>query len=204
MSFENERFKMTKEFTMTKLQNAIEKKVVDEVLVKYLLKYNKLKETYTTSSCAGRILVLGLDEQETKKPKLFVGKWHRVVKLKEVLEKLNEDKFPELWLKQEPFIFHIVAKNIKIAEKILQAKKDAGIKRGGIINLKDGKIVVEILGSNYMSLPVKKDGKIMFNKRQLGFLVRIANRKVKKNYKQLWKFLRILYKEMKSSKKIKK
>jgi len=197
MAIEDDRFRMTQKHTMEKLYFAIDKKYVDEMLVPYLKKYNKLNDTYTTSSCAGRILILGLDAEEQKKPELFVGKWHRTVKLKEILECLENKKFDELWLKQEPFIIHIVVKDLKGAEKVLNAKKEAGIKRGGIINLKDGRIIIEILGSSYMSVPVKMQNKVLFNKKQLTILVKKANQKIKRNYLQLWKFLKTLYKEMK-------
>lgn len=199
MNIADTRFDMTRENTLKKLYYAIDKNLVDEMLIPYLIKYNtKLKNTYTTSSCAGRIIILGLDSEENKKPNLFVGKWHRTVKLKEVLENLNETKFEELWLKQEPFIIHLVVKDIQKAAKVLDAKKEAGIKRGGIINLKDGRIIIEILGSGYMSVPVKMQNKILFNKKQLTILVKKANQKVKRNYLQLWKFLKVLYKEMKT------
>lgn len=197
MIIEDTRYDMTRDFTLKKFYKAVADGYVDEMLVPYLKKYNEnLKGTYTTSSCAGRILVLGLDEEEQKKPNLFVGKWHRTVKLKEVVEKLDETKFDELWLKQEPFIIHIVVKDLKGAERVLNSKKIAGIKRGGIINLKEGRIIIEVLGTGYMSVPVKMRGKILFNKKQLGILIKKANAKVKRNYKQLWKFLNVLYKEM--------
>ncbi len=191
------RYNMTREYTIKKLYDAIENHYVDEVLIPYLKKYNKLKNTYTTSSCAGRILILGLDSEEHKKPELFVGKWHRTVRHKEIFDCLENNKFEELWLKQEPFIIHIVVKDIDTAEKVLLAKKTAGVKRGGIINIKEGRIVIEILGSSYMSMPVKLNNKIIFNKKQLAILIKKANIKVKRNYTQLWKFLKILYKEMK-------
>jgi len=192
------RYNMTREFTMKKFYKAIEDGLVDEMLVLYLKRYNStLKDTYTTSSCAGRILVLGLDKEEQKKPNLFVGKWHRTVKLKEVIEKLDEKKYDELWLKQEPFIIHLVVKDLGGAERVLNAKKEAGIKRGGIINLKEGRIIIEILGSSYMAVPIKMKDNVLFNKKQLTILVKKANQKVKRNYKQMWKFLKTLYKEMK-------
>ncbi len=192
------RYSMQQKHTMDKFYNAISKGLVDEMLIPYLKKYNlNLINTYTTSSCAGRILILGQDSESQKKPDLFVGKWHRTIKVREALDLLSNDKFDELWLKQEPFIFHIVAKNLETAAKILEAKALSGIKRGGIINLKDGRIVIEIIGSSYMSVPVKINKEILFNKKQLSVLIKKANHKVKVNYKQMWKFLKILYKEMK-------
>ena len=200
MTVDECRFDMTYKNTMSKLDYAIDKGLVDLAIVPWLKKYNKLDNTYTTSSCVGRILVLGLDEQGSKKPNLFVGKWHRTVKLKDVTEKLDNDKFDELWLKQEPFILHLVVKNMDLAKKVLKAKFDAGIKRGGIISIKEGRIIIEIVGSSNLATPVKINHKVIFNKRQLGKLVHKSNYKLKQNYKQLKKFLGVLYKEMKNQK----
>jgi tRNA wybutosine-synthesizing protein 3 len=190
-------FEEGKQHTMGKYKNAKKEKLVDKMLIPFLDKYNKKKDTYTTSSCAGRVLLLGLDTEEQKKPKLFVGKWHRTIKLKEAIALLGNNKFDEIWLKQEPFIMHIVAKSLEKADQILKIKQECGIKRGGILYIKKDKFIIELMGSSYMAVPIKMGNDILFNKRQLGILVNKANKKIKKNYLQLRKLLKGLQKDVK-------
>ncbi len=196
-TLEDVRFKMSKGSTMKKMYAAIENKYVDEMLVPFLKKFNKKENYFTTSSCCGRIMLLGSDEEETKKPQMFVGKWHRTVKFNElyaILEK--ETKHKEIWLKQESFIFHIVAKNLDCAKKILDLKANYGIRRGGIFIVEDGRYIVELIGSNNISMPVKFDNKILLNKKQLKIIVKKANLKLTKNYKILKELFKIFMKEL--------
>lgn len=196
-NLEEIRFKMSKASTMKKMYSAIENKYVDEMLVPFLKKFNKKENYFTTSSCCGRIMLLGSDENETKQPKMFVGKWHRKVKFNELystLEKKTNHK--EIWFKQEPFIFHIVAKNLDYAKKILNLKKNYGIRRGGIFIVEDGRYIVELIGSNNISVPIKFDNEILLNKKQLKIILKKANLKLEKNYKTLKELFKIFMKEL--------
>ncbi len=188
-NLEDIRFKMTKENTMKKLDSAIKDNKVDITLIPFLKKFNKKKNFFTSSSCCGRIMLLGCNKDEQKQPNLFMGKWHRTVKVKEVLDVLNKDLgHEEIWLKQEPFIFHFVAKNEYEANKILKLKTELGIKRGGIFFIESGRYIIEIIGSKNLNVIVKINDKILFDKKQLSTLIKKANYKLKNNYKVLKNF----------------
>jgi tRNA wybutosine-synthesizing protein 3 len=196
-TLEDVRFKMSKASTMKKMYAAIENKYVDELLVPFLKKFNKKENYFTTSSCCGRIMLLGADEEETKQPKMFVGKWHRTVKYSEFYSALEQKtRYKEIWLKQESFIFHVVAKNLDFAKKILDLKADYGIRRGGIFIVEDGRYIIELIGSNNISVPIKFDNEILLNKKQLKILLKKANLKLTKNYKILKDLMKIFMKEL--------
>lgn len=194
---ENIRFKMSKNTTLKKMYLAMENKYVDEMLVPFLKRFNKKENYFTTSSCCGRIMLLGADENETKQPKMFVGKWHRKVTFNEVYSLLEkETKHKEIWLKQESFIFHIVAKNLEYAKKILDLKTKLGIRRGGIFIVEDGRYIVELIGSNNLSVPIKFDNEIILNKKQIKLIIKKANLKLEKNYRILKDILKAFMKEL--------
>lgn len=197
-SIEETRFNMSKNTTMLKLAEALKEKKVDTQLISFLQKFNKLKNYFTSSSCAGRIILLGLDKEESKKPNLFVGKWHRKVKLPEITELLEKDLcFDEIWFKQESFIFHFVAKNEKFAKQILKIRANFGIKRGGIFQIEDGRYIIELMSTSHMSFPVKLGKEIIIEKRQLEKIVQKANTKLEKNYKVLKEFQKKILEELK-------
>ena len=146
------------------------------------------KDFFTSSSCSGRIVLMNLDEKETKREAAFHRKWHRVVDFDEVLEGLNEKTSEDIWFKQEPLILHIGARDLKSAKKILSVMKKVGIRRGGIMVAENGKFIIEFTGSNYMSLPVKSGSKVIISEEHLKFIVDKANKKLERNYRLLGEF----------------
>jgi len=196
-SLEETRFRMTKNTSMKKLASAIDEKKADTLLVPFLKIFNKKKNIFTSSSCAGRIMLLGADEYEHKMPNMFAAKWHRNVKTNEIWNVLQKDyDYPEIWFKQESYIFHFVCKDLDVAKKVLQLKNKFGIRRGGIFTIDDGRYIIELIGSNNMSLPVKYGKKILLTKDQIDIIVKKANQKLTKNYKILKELMKIFQKEL--------
>lgn len=196
-NIEDIRFTMTKNTSMSKLSAAIDEKKADAMLVPFLRKFNKKKNIFTSSSCCGRIMLLGADEDERKLPGLFMGKWHRPVKLKEIQDVLNKDlPYPEIWFKQESYIFHLVCKDVPCATKVLHLKAKLGIRRGGIFTIDDGRYILELIGSGNMSIPVKFGKEQLLNKKQLSLIIKKANYKLTKNYTTLKKILKEFQKEL--------
>jgi len=179
------RFEMVKERHKGTFEKSVKEKKADERMVSLCAYVNSLQEYFTSSSCAGRILLLGLEGEETKKESYFHRKWHSTVKLKEVMEGLNEKSKGMLWFKLEPFILHIGTNNLENAKKILSVMKESGVKRGGIIVCKEGKFIIEFLGTETISTPIKKGEKILLPNEYIEFLVKEANRKFEKNYASL-------------------
>ena len=83
------------------------------------------------------------------------------------------------------------------ARKILALKNKTGMKRGGIIVAKDGKFIVELIGTDEFSLPLKKRKNIIVSEEYLKEIVREANRKIERNYKRVKEFERAARKELK-------
>ncbi|MDD4983265.1 MAG: hypothetical protein PHH82_00295 [Candidatus ainarchaeum sp.] len=188
------RFEMCKKSNVAKFGAALDKGLVDKMLIPFLKKINKKPNIYSSSCCAGRIMVIGLDTEESKQPNLFVLKEHRKVKLSEIKGALKTNKFPELWLKQEPFIFHFGAKDLETAKKFLEIKTRSGIRRGGIFYVKDDKYLVELIGSQTLAVPIKIGKKVLLSDEQIKIILEKANKKLERNYKQLKEFCKELLK----------
>ena len=182
------RFRMVKERHRGTFETALNEGNVDRQLVALCKYLAKTKNYFTSSGCAGRIVLLGLPESGTKKEAYFHRKWHREVEVREVKDALNEKSVGEIWFKQEPFILHIGAGSFKDAEKILGVMRETGVRRGGIIVSKDGKFIVELVGAERMSVPVKNEGDVLISETHLAYLVERANKKLMRNYKLLTEF----------------
>ena len=156
----------------------------------------KTKNYFTSSSCAGRIALIGLGEEETKQESAFYRKWHRTVKESEVIEAVRDFSGAVLWFKQEPLILHLGTNNIENAKKILTLCEKVGIKRAGIKVAKDGKFIAEILGTQNINAPIKQ-GKMIVSDDYLKYLVKKGNEKFKKNQELIEKLYKETKKELK-------
>ncbi len=154
----------------------------------------KTKNYFTSSSCAGRIALISLGEEETKQESAFYRKWHRKVTEKEVLEAIKEFKGKVIYFKQEPLILHLGTNTLENAREILILCEKAGIKRAGIKVAKEGKYIVEMLGTQSITAPVKDEG-IEASEEYVKYLIKKANEKFEKN-QALIKKLQTLAKKM--------
>ncbi len=177
-------FAKDKRKTLDKFEKALEKKEVDEPII-YLLKLiNSLEEYYTTSSCAGRVILLH-EYGNRKIDTNFVVKEHDRVDVNNFLNKNLDKSFSEnpkgrIWLNQEPFIIHIVAKNLKKAIEMLNLGIKAGLKHSGIFVFKKERYILELNGTQYMSVPIF-DGRMLISKEYFRYLLNLTNEKLQKN-----------------------
>lgn len=144
-------------------------------------KINKKKEYYTTSSCAGRIVII--KASETKKPGLFIFRSHEKVtfaKLKKELKKCKIDAN----FKQEPCILHVACFDLMAAQKLIDRAKLAGWKNSGIMASRD-RIVCEMRSTEFIQFPIVKKGKILVNDGFLKIIVKEANSKLERTWDKI-------------------
>jgi len=177
---EKSRFFMTKKHHSETYKEAKKLGRMDEDFISLCDYVEKTKNYFTSSSCAGRIALIGLAEEETKQESAFYRKWHRKVSEKEVLEAVRDFRGEVLWFKQEPLILHLGADNLESAKKVLLLCEKVGIKRAGIKVAKDGKYLVEILGTQNINAPIK-EGSVCANEDYIKYLVEKGNEKFEKN-----------------------
>jgi tRNA wybutosine-synthesizing protein 3 len=186
-------FPQYKQSAMQKLQEAKDKKEVDEDAIQLLDILNEKENYFTSSSCYGRIHLI-YSANYSKKDSKFVGKWHRKVSFEEVKEVLEKEKEP-LWFKMEPFILHISCRTTEDAEKILKIKQNLGVRRGGIFATKDGRVQIELEGTHKIDCPVKV-GDYVIDDDYLKILIKEANERFEKNQK-VWESLEHEFKLLK-------
>ncbi|MEM0480911.1 MAG: hypothetical protein QXQ14_01870 [Candidatus Aenigmatarchaeota archaeon] len=186
-------FEERKRKALEKLEKAIKLNEVDEPIKDFLIKVNSYPDVYTTSSCAGRIIVLV--DKGNKKDSFFAGKWHDLVKAEFVWKRIIEYSRESLvWLKQEPFILHIICKHLKDAREIIRIARDVGFKHSGIITIKKERIVCEINGIDRVEIPVIINGKLTVNKEYFQDLIDFMNSKLLRNKTLRERFIeRLIY-----------
>jgi tRNA wybutosine-synthesizing protein 3 len=190
------RFEMVKEHHAKTYEEAKKMGRMDEDFIPFCDYIKRTKNYFTSSSCAGRIALIGLGEGETKQESAFYRKWHRKVKPKEVLDAIKAFKGKVLWFKQEPIILHLGTNSLDNARKLLVFCEKTGIKRAGIKVAKEGKYIVEMLGTQSINTPIK-EGKMTITKEYVNYLVKKGNEKFEKNQELIKKMEKIAKQELK-------
>jgi len=175
-----------KETAMKKLKKAITEDMVDEKILPMLNIINQSENFYTSSSCAGRILLLQIPEIGDKKNATFLGKWHRTIESQELLSALRKAKKGQLWLLAQSPIIHITAKTSLDAEKMLKTAISCGFKNSNLKSI-GKKIVLEICSTERLDTPIGKNAILFCNEEHLSLLIDISNDVIKKSNLKLAK-----------------
>jgi len=150
-------------------------------------KLNKSKEYYTTSSCAGRVILL--KNLIDKKPGLFIFRSHDKItfqQLKKELGKSVKNKEKEVSFKQEPCILHVACKSLESAQTIVDKAKFCGWKRSGIMATRK-RFVCELMSTEHTEMPIISKGKILADDNFLKILVKEANIKLERTWRKIKK-----------------
>ncbi len=155
---------------------------IDEKAVLLLTKINEMKDYYTTSSCSGRVYLWK-----------GTGKKSETEWLKVSHEPIDEDFFQTderqevVWLRLEGFILHVACSNLEAATALLEKARQF-YKKSCLLSA-SSKFIVEIRGSEFMEIPLYKDGKLLFCG-DLEWLKDLINTKLEKMWEGMEKFRR--------------
>jgi tRNA wybutosine-synthesizing protein 3 len=195
-----------KETRMDDLSDTISEGKVDSEVLPLVEQINSNPNYFTTSSCAGRIVVIEMNEIGDKEDANFLGKWHKPVNSQEVKEAINKMKKDKLvfFLFQSPII-HVRCKTLENAVSLRNIAVESGFKYSTIKSLTlDSKsemlkIVVEILSSESLSVPIGSSGVIYPSSDHLELMISVANKNIMKSRKKLERLKSNLVQIMSSS-----
>ncbi|MBI1935643.1 hypothetical protein HYS31_04335 [Candidatus Woesearchaeota archaeon] len=163
---------------------------IDKGIIRLVSLINSKNDYYTTSSCAGRIVLLEMHSSKKYECHWILAK-HEKVKFNEIFNALKNHKSKnEVWLKQQPVILHVACMDIEASKMLLESAQKV-FKRSGIISIKENKVMLEVIGSEHLETLIKK-GRIMPDEEYLKELVKRANYNFGENRKKIGKFERLL------------
>ena len=151
-----------KERTLSSLRAAIERGAVDEDIIPLLDAINRIDELVTTSSCSGRIQLIGMPRPGDKLNSNVLGKWHRRIQEAELEEALGRwDGKGMLFLMAQPLLLHMRARDLQTAVRVRNICQASGMKFSSIRSLKMSRgsveewgTTVEVMGSERMEVPL--------------------------------------------------
>ncbi|MCS7122617.1 MAG: hypothetical protein NZ908_01520 [Candidatus Micrarchaeota archaeon] len=168
-------FEARKRSMMEKLKYYLDHDEVDEPIIDLIRDINSIPKAFTTSSCSGRVIVL-IDRGRKIDSEKYLT-FHRYITIEDLKDIPRSNN---VWLRVEPFILHLITKDIDTADSILRAARSVGIKRGGMQRIKVG-YFIELMGNVNLSVPTSK---CIIDEELVG----VINTLMRKNFRMLERF----------------
>ncbi|XP_072690186.1 tRNA wybutosine-synthesizing protein 3 homolog isoform X2 [Canis lupus baileyi] len=167
---------------------------VDEGAAGLVQLLNGREQYFTTSSCAGRIVLLdgGINGFEVQKQNCcWLLVTHKPCVKDDViaaLKKANGDAI----LKFEPLVLHVQCRQLQDAQILHSVAIDSGFRNSGITVGKRGKTMLAVRSTHGLEVPLSHKGKLMVTEEYIDFLLKIANQKMEENKKRIERFYNCL------------
>jgi len=148
---------------------------------------NSFNDMFTTSSCAGRLMIFSSEKPWDKKTIKIYLKSHEPISVSSVMKILNEVLDGNLWFVLQPPIIHVSCLTVERAQELLKIARNVGFKHSGIISFSRNGIHVELQGNEHLEFPLRIRGKTIIRKRYLSKLVKWANNMLLRSKKKIFK-----------------
>lgn len=167
---------------------------VDEDVVQLVQLLNEREQFFTTSSCAGRIVLLdgsinGFEVQKQNCHWLLVT--HRPCVKDDLIVALNKANGDAI-LKFEPLVLHVQCRQLQDAQILHSVAVESGFRNSGITVGKRGKTILAVRSTHGLEVPLSHMGKLMVTEEYIDFLLKIANQKMEENKRRIERFYNCL------------
>ena len=181
---EKKEFLDAKESALKSLEDACAEQKVDEGVLPILDLINGIEGFYTSSSCAGRIVLLEIPQIGDKRGATFLGVWHRTIEPKELKAAATKATKGLLWLLAQAPILHIGAQTLELADKMVKTAISCGFKNSAVKST-GKKIRIEICSTERLDAPIGRDGCLFCEEEYLSLLVEISNEVIERSRKKI-------------------
>lgn len=173
-----------KERAMTKLRIASDDKKVDEKILPILRILNGIEGVYTSSSCAGRILLLQIPSLGDKRGAAFLGIWHRSIVSEEITMAASKATQGSLWFLAQAPILHIGVQTTELANILIKTAVLSGFKNSAMKST-GKKTVIELSSTERLDAPIGRNGCLYCGEDYLHLLTEIANEVIERSQQKL-------------------
>jgi tRNA wybutosine-synthesizing protein 3 len=169
-------WRSNKEKLRKRLFEDLEIGYLDRDIIDVLLKFFEREESFTISSCSGRITVVDAELPWHRKESTVIFKKHDPITTEEIRRILKQPAVKTLWLVVTGPIIHVSTSSIKEARDILKIARHAGMKHSGIMSMSSKGIIVELKTGIRLTIPLKTDQRKLFKDGDLDEVVSLANK----------------------------
>lgn len=163
---------------------------MDEKIAGLCEKINKKENYYTTSSCAGRIILMKSEME--KQRDVFLFRTHEKVELQELKEALLNIEFRGLVeFKQSSCILHVACRCLEDAQELVDKAKLAGWKHSGIMSTRR-RIMVELHSTEHIDFPIMLNRKVLVDEGFLDVVIEQANLRLERVWSKINRLNKLL------------
>ncbi|XP_059839670.1 tRNA wybutosine-synthesizing protein 3 homolog isoform X4 [Hypanus sabinus] len=155
-------FALCKEQRLGSGADASRKGRVDAPIVELLQLVNGSERYCSTSSCSGRLLLLGVSG----------------------LQKAEDNAV----FKFEPFVLHVQCRQVEDAQLLHSIAINSGFRNSGISISKKGKVMMAVRSTHCLEVPLCHRGSVLVSDKYIDYLVQVANRKMEENQRRIERF----------------
>ncbi|XP_032048396.1 tRNA wybutosine-synthesizing protein 3 homolog [Aythya fuligula] len=178
--------------------DASRKGALDERAAPVVRLLNAWARFCTTSSCAGRLVLAqggaAEDAERRGAPKkgcVWLLVTHEPCRRDELMTAL-EKATGDVVFKFEPFVLHVLCRELQDAQLLHSVAIDSGFKNSGITVGRGGKIMMAVRSTHCLEVPLSHMGKLMVSEEYIEFLIHVANRKMEENTRRIDRFYKCL------------
>ena len=164
-------------------------------IVKLTEVINNHRDTFTLSSCSGRVVLLReapIGQSVRKAGCDWLTVSHEELRPDVVLDslKIREVGRPgTIVLKFEPFVLHVQCRDTETARRMCACAVEAGFRNSGITMGRAGKLVTAVRSTHGLEVPLTDEaGAELVTREYITFIVEKANSKLRENFKRIAKF----------------
>jgi len=189
-----DKFHQRKESILSKVDKS-SKGNWDKKIIELCRKINSLENYYTTSSCAGRIVLM--IDRDKKEKNLFIEVYHDLISFKKIKKDLDDiirnKKYKNMPIKfkQEPCILHVVCRTLKDSFELYNKAKLSGWKKSGLVSF-DKNFVLELNSTEKLEFPIIEGNKILVEDIFLKVIVKDGNKKLRKSWEKIDKLRKLI------------
>ena len=168
---------------------------IDLPIVKLTEVINNHRDTFTLSSCSGRVVLLReapIGQSVRKAGCDWLTVSHEELRPDVVLDSLSSREVGRpgtIVLKFEPFVLHVQCRDTETARRMCACAVEAGFRNSGITIGRAGKLVTAVRSTHGLEVPLTDEaGSELVTREYITFIVEKANSKLRENFKRIEKF----------------
>jgi tRNA wybutosine-synthesizing protein 3 len=173
-----------KKKALSKLKAATSNKKVDEKILPILELLNRMEGVYTSSSCAGRIVLLQIPRLGDKRNAVFLDSWHRTIVSEEITSAAAKATQGTLWLLAQAPILHIGVHTTDLATTLIKIGVLSGFKNSSMKS-SGKKTIIELSSTERLDAPIGRNGCLYCEGEYLHLLTEIANEVMERSQQKL-------------------
>ncbi len=179
-----EKFEIRKKRALTKLEKALDMGLVDLEVLPVINFINRYPNFYTTSSCAGRLVLMTKKDARAKHSTTFLFKTHDLKKFDVMTQYLPTQFNGQLWFSVTAPLFHIGVFSLNDAEQLVKLALEARLGYSMFKSVSP-KIIVEIRGTGRIEVPIGENNAIFVNKEYLSYLIALGKKIIENERERL-------------------